>query len=85
MCIGFNSLHQVPLAPELDEPRNDDESDYEAEWSGDEDGEREMDKGQNYPQGKRLWSWLVLCDDGMYTLPITTLKYCILKERDILN
>lgn len=71
MCIGFNSLHQVQ--PEPGEQRNEDEDDYENEWSGDEDGERSMDKGENYPQGKRLWSWLVLCDDGMGTALIKSL------------
>jgi hypothetical protein len=68
MCIGFNSLHQVH-----DEKKHEDESDYEYEWEGDEDGEKSMDKGENYPQGKRLWSWLVLCDDGI--MPTPALKY----------
>lgn len=63
MCIGFNSLHEIP--PEENPPRGEDDSEYEAEWSGDEDGEALMDKGQNYPQGKRLWTWLIICDDGL--------------------
>lgn len=63
MCIGFNSLHQSLASQESAEPN---ESDFEDEWSGDENGEKAMDKGENYPHGIRLWSWLVLCDDGMY-------------------
>lgn len=66
MCIGFNSLHQALAPPVPTEPKSEDESDYEDEWSGDEDGEKAMDKGENNPQGIRLWSWLVLCDDGVY-------------------
>lgn len=67
MCIGFNLLHQIPEDDdENSSAENGEDTDYEDEWewSGDKDGKASMDKGENYPQGKRLWSWLVLCDDG---------------------
>ncbi|CUS12431.1 unnamed protein product [Tuber aestivum] len=63
MCIGFNSLHQIPQkrAPTGDEDANGSDTDW---WQEDEDGQAAMDKGENYPDGRRQWVWLVLCDDG---------------------
>ncbi|KAG0125648.1 hypothetical protein HOY82DRAFT_630512 [Tuber indicum] len=63
MCIGFNSLHQMPKrkAPTDD---NDGSGGDVNQWHEDEDGQVAMDKGENYPDGKRQWVWLVLCDDG---------------------
>ena len=26
----------------------------------------ETENGKDLPEGKRLWSWLILCDDGIY-------------------
>lgn len=73
MCIGFNSLHQALPAPGSAEPGTEDEPDYEDEWSEDKDREEAVDEDENYPHGIRLWSWLVLCDDGTNITP-TTLK-----------
>ncbi|PWW74245.1 hypothetical protein C7212DRAFT_358955 [Tuber magnatum] len=63
MCIGFNSLHRMPKkrAPTDDGDGSGSDS---ARWYEDEDGRAAMDKGENYPDGKRQWVWLVLCDDG---------------------
>lgn len=80
MCIGFNSLHQTLAPSGSAEPNIEEEPDYEDEWSGDEDGKKAMDKGENYPQGIRLWSWLVLCDDGAYNTPITVLEFYVSSE-----
>ncbi|RPA97624.1 hypothetical protein L873DRAFT_1809392 [Choiromyces venosus 120613-1] len=63
MCIGFNSLHQVPKK----QPSTDDKDENGNEinqWREEGDGQAAMDKGENYPDGKRQWLWLVLCDDG---------------------
>lgn len=36
----------------------------EAEIRGNRDGVSTEDTGDNYPEGRRLWTWLILCDDG---------------------
>ncbi|KAL7276719.1 hypothetical protein RUND412_000300 [Rhizina undulata] len=73
ICIGFNSLHQMPvdkakkngpsvfLAPMQ---RNNTGSDMDLD-SDDEDGAlpAEKEKASN-PEGIRLWSWIFLCEDG---------------------
>ena len=75
MCIGFNSLHQMPKRkpPTGDEDENGNDVDW---WHEEEDGQAAMDKGENYPDGKRQWAWLVLCDDGLFAM--SSLIYLIL-------
>jgi len=67
MCIGFNSLHQMPKrkTPTGDKDENGNDVDW---WHEEEDGQAAMDKGENYPDGKRQWAWLVLCDDGLFAM-----------------
>ena len=49
-CIGFNSLHDVEITSGI----------YNA-MSGDKPPHKRLG---SKPPGKRLWTWLVLCDDG---------------------
>lgn len=51
VCIGMNNLHNVET-PTLS---------YESPCS---DVEDDFDDADYDPEGKRLWCWLVLCDDG---------------------
>ena len=49
-CIGYNVLHNVEVTLAV---------------SGEEPADRaSKDPQQSKPPGKRLWTWLVLCDDG---------------------
>jgi len=54
LCIGYNSLADTSR---IFGPR-------------DQDFEGALDEGighpNNKPKGARTWTWLVLCDDGMY-------------------
>jgi len=67
MCIGFNSLHQMPKRRPPTDNKDENGNDIEC-WHEEEDGQAAMDKGENYPDGKRQWVWLVLCDDGLFAM-----------------
>lgn len=62
LCIGYNGLHQLPKEATDDDDDDDDEN---PGYNPVGDGIAEpVNKEQNYPDGKRQWIWLVLCDDG---------------------
>ena len=64
ICTGFNHLHQVPNA----QKETSDLSSKHLSESDDSDAEidepENFDKGNYAPEGRRVWSWLILCDDG---------------------
>lgn len=70
ICTGFNHLHQVPNAKK--ETSNllskNIADDTDSDSDSDVDERRDFDKGDYAPEGRRLWSWLILCDDGMLAL-----------------
>jgi len=61
ICLGFNNHHKTspetwdhnPKSPKLDDEEEDEEV---------------FDTGDYNPEGKRVWSWLILCDDGSASL-----------------
>ncbi|KAL7276718.1 hypothetical protein RUND412_000299 [Rhizina undulata] len=53
ICIGFNSLHQIP-----DERKNADDDDTDSNSDVDDED------GNCNAEGIRLWSWIFLCEDG---------------------
>ena len=60
ICLGFNHHHKTspqswdnPPRPPL-QPADVDEP---------------FDAGDYNPEGKRVWSWLILCDDGKHPPP----------------
>ncbi|KAA8913534.1 hypothetical protein FN846DRAFT_897178 [Sphaerosporella brunnea] len=55
ICVGCNHHHKTSRETWDDKPKPS---------SFDEDGEELFDTGDYNPEGKRLWSWLTLCDDG---------------------
>ena len=62
LCIGYNSLPDIASAPE-------DISDDDGKKAENFDfvPKRETDPSR-YPMGKRVWSWIVLCEDGQSRL-----------------
>lgn len=52
-CIGFNHHHKISPAT-VDQPPPEFE----------EHEEPDFDTGDYDPEGRRVWSWLILCDDG---------------------
>ena len=83
ICIGYNSLHNLPATGDASgssSTRNS-ESDISSSqnsssyWSSSlsstnshpDEGTINGDNagpGDNLPEGRRLWTWLILCDDG---------------------
>jgi len=61
ICIGFNHHHKT--SPETWDRKQKSAEELE------EDGDEPFDTGDYNPEGKRLWSWLVLCDDGIRLPP----------------
>jgi hypothetical protein len=55
LCIGYNGLYQLPKPATATDGESSDEDEISQERAG---------KENNYPDGKRQWVWLVLCDDG---------------------
>lgn len=54
ICLGFNHHHKT--APKTwDNPPHEPQS---------IDADEPFDTGDYNPEGKRVWSWLILCDDG---------------------
>jgi len=54
ICVGFNHLHKVPSTSTNRQPEQVLELNQD----------QPFDTGNYEPEGKRLWSWLILCDDG---------------------
>ena len=78
LCIGYNSLPDVGGAPK--EKANDDGKKARTDGInlGEEEASAEDVDLTLHPMGKRIWSWLVLCDDGeldlvAYVRPLLTL------------
>ncbi|KAF8252630.1 hypothetical protein K440DRAFT_631497 [Wilcoxina mikolae CBS 423.85] len=55
ICLGFNNHHKT--SPETWDPKPEPPK-------LDDDEEEVFDTGDYNPEGKRVWSWLILCDDG---------------------
>ncbi|KAF8538530.1 hypothetical protein BDD12DRAFT_841972 [Trichophaea hybrida] len=55
ICLGFNNHHKT--SPESWDPKPEPPK-------LDDDEEEVFDTGDYNPEGKRVWSWLILCDDG---------------------
>ena len=76
ICIGFNHHHSsTSPASWNNKPRPPRAApDGDAELTGNEDEADEdeapedqpFDTGEYNPDGRRVWSWLVLCDDGTF-------------------
>lgn len=77
LCVGYNSIHNLPPSQDTVSGKWDNVGSYSSKdisgtWSSfgvttaeagaSEDGGG--DTGDNYPEGRRLWTWLILCDDG---------------------
>lgn len=71
ICIGFNHHHKT--SPETWDRKQKSGEEL------DEDGEEPFDTGDYNPEGKRLWSWLVLCDDGICSPSPLKLQYTDMK------
>ncbi|MBE7181549.1 MAG: hypothetical protein INR71_10140, partial [Terriglobus roseus] len=54
LCLGYNSLYPVPYCHHS---RNDTDQGADV-FEGDEDW-----RDHDLPEGKRVWSWLLLCED----------------------
>jgi Mg2+ and Co2+ transporter CorA len=59
ICVGCNHHHKTSRETWDSKPKA---------HHLDEDKEEPFDTGDYNPEGKRLWSWLVLCDDGTVML-----------------
>ncbi|KAI5795126.1 hypothetical protein EDC01DRAFT_654181 [Geopyxis carbonaria] len=67
ICTGFNHLHIVPTEQEAAAAAAADGPDgvqAAGNDSEEDDEEEEFDTGDYNPEGRRIWSWLILCDDG---------------------
>jgi len=80
LCVGYNSIHNLPPSHDTISGKWDNASGYSSKgssgmWSGfgvttaeagafENGGGAHGGTGDNYPEGRRLWTWLILCDDG---------------------
>ena len=68
LCLGYNSLPNIERSKE-DKNERSKKDERDQHWTKfkrrtvDED----IDLGSgNFPMGKRVWSWLLICDDGTF-------------------